>query len=323
MSGEMWRIVAPESWTWSSLSYKLTGVASVVVVWGRAPMEGTGALEQTGKSDTGVAPRGLPPPRPIRWSLARKVSLALVAILMCTMVVAAFFAYYKFESVYSSLVQSRYSFVVFTIKKRVEDSLNLGFALRQLRQVQEILEREKLRDPQVVAVEVYGANGEILFDTDRGAIGTRVSDDLVAAIRGGANQAFGALDEDMLIVGLPLVNTLGKIEGGVVLRYPSSYIQRGLGGLLSQLSKTVLEELAVFSVLAVLGLYALFGSVGRKLGSMERTLDAVMSVGGHAVAEVGADNFEEHYAEFIAKSREAMDHIRDATDEVGRLDRLQ
>ena len=258
----------------------------------------------------------------MQWSLARKVSLALVSILAFTLMLAAFFAYYKFESVYSSLVQSRYSFVVFTIKKRVEDSLNLGLALRQIRQVQDILEREKMRDPQVLSVEVYDSRGEVLFDTDRGAIGSTVSDALVDALRGNAAQSFGATDEDALIVGQPLINNLGKVEGGVVLRYPSVYIEHGVSGLLLQLSKSIALQLAVFSVVAVAGLYLLFGQVGRKLGAMQKTLDTVIAVGGQAEPGPGADEFEEHFAEFVAKTREAVEHIRDATVEVGRLDRL-
>jgi hypothetical protein len=286
-------------------------------------MEGTRVLETTGQTSLASAPSGLPPSRPVRWSLARKVSTALVSILLFTLLLAGFFAYYKFESVYSSLVQSRYSFVVFTIKKRVEDSLNLGLALRQIRQAQDILEREKMRDPQVMAIEVYDYRGEVLFDTDRGAIGSRLPASLVDALKGNTGQPFGAQDEDALLVGLPLVNNLGKIEGGVVLRYPAVYVEHGLSGLLFQLAKGVALQLAVFAVVAVVGLYLLFGRVGRKLTAMQNTLNAVISVGGRAEPSPGADEFEIRFAEFVAKTREAVDNIRDATDEVGRLDRLQ
>jgi hypothetical protein len=279
-------------------------------------------LEKTARTSLADTPSGLPSPRAVRWSLARKLSLALISILLFTLLVAGFFAYFKFESVYSTQVQSRYNFVVFTIKKRVEDSLNLGLALRQVRQVQDILEREKQRAPLIIAVEVFDHRGEVLFDTDRGAIGGRVSDALVEAIRGNANLPFGLADEDNLIVGLPLVNALGKLEGGVVLRYSTVYISQGVGGLLLQLIKAAAVQLAIFSVFAVVGLYVLIGRVGRKLSGMEHALTEVMAVGGQAVPEAGGDEFEERFAEFVGKTREAVDHIREATDEVGRLDRL-
>lgn len=258
----------------------------------------------------------------VTWSLARKVSLALVAVLLFTLAGTASFAFYKFETVYSSLVQSRYSFLVFTIKKKVEDNLNFGFALRQIRQTQDVIEREKVRDRQVLGIEVFDANGEVLFDTDRGAIGTLVPEEWQASARTGGSQSFGHTDEDTLIVGLPLVNGLGKVEGGVVLRYPRAYLEHEMGGLQAGLAKDAAIALVVFGTLAVIGLYALFGRVGRKLDSYETTLVTVMAEGGHAVAEVGSDDFEERFVEFVAKTREAVDHILDATDEVGRLDRL-
>lgn len=257
------------------------------------------------------------------WSLARKVSLALVAILAFTLAMTTSFAYYKYETVYSSLVQSRYSFVVFTIKKKVEDSLSLGFALRQLRQVQDIIEREKVRDTQILAIEVYNANGEVLFDTDRGAIGTLVPDEWKESIRAAGSQPFGHVDDDTLIVGLPLVNSLGKAEGAVVLRYPGAYLERQVGGLLGDFARDALMVLVVFAAVAVAGLHWLFRRVSRKLDAMEFTLGAVMARGGQAVPDPTADSFENRFAEFVAKTSEAADHIQDATQEVERLDRLQ
>ena len=40
------------------------------------------------------------------------------------------------------------------------------------------------------------------------------------------------------------------------------------------------------------------------------------------VPDGAGDSFEERFAEFVAKTRETIDHVKDATDEVGRLDRL-
>jgi hypothetical protein len=261
-------------------------------------------------------------PRAVSWSLARKVSVALVAILLFTISVTSFFAYYKFESVYSGLVQSRYSFVVFTIKKRIEDSLNLGFALRQLRQVQDLLEREKVRDQQILAIEVFNASGEVLFDTDRGAIGVAVPPAWLEVARAAGNQPFGQVEEDTLVVGLPLVNSLGKVEGGVVLRYPGAYLERAVAGLVGDVARDSIVAALVAAVVAVVGLYRLFGRVSRKLSAMEGTLEAVLAEGGQAVPDSGSDDFEERFAEFVTKTREAVDHIRDATQEVERLDRL-
>ncbi len=256
------------------------------------------------------------------WSLPRKVSVALVAILAATMLSTAAFGYYKFEDVLGSLVRSRYSFVVFTIKQRVEDSMNLGFNLRQLRQVQELIELEKARDEQVLGIEVYAANGEMLFGTDRGAVGARVPERWLEPLAAAVAQPFSLRDEDAVVVGLPLVNNLGKVEGAVVLRYPAAYLERELGKVLAGLALEFAAVLAAFALIGVAAAYAMLGVVGRKLGAMETTLAKVMEAGGRADPGPGADDFEERFAEFCNKSREAVEAIEDAAAEVERLDRL-
>jgi hypothetical protein len=268
---------------------------------------------------------GLPPVRPVRWSLAGKLSVALLSILFCTLAVVAYFGYSKFESVYSAMVQSRYSFVAFSIKKRVEDSLNLGFPLRHTRQVQEIVEWEKARDPRILAIEVYDSKGEVLFDTDRGAIGLTVPAALRDAARAGAAQPFGAVDDDALVVGLPLVDSFGRVEGGVVLRYPAAYVSQGSSEIGAMLIRTVLTVFALFAGLGVAGLYLLFARVGARLTRLEQDLAAALDPARpppDPTDVASSDPFDAQFAEFAAKTREAVDHVRDATDEVGRLDRL-
>jgi hypothetical protein len=256
------------------------------------------------------------------WSLARKVSTALAAILAATMLSAAAFSYYKFEDVFGSLVRSRHSFVVFTIKQRVEDSMNLGFSLRQLRQVQNIIELEKARDEQILGIDVYAANGEVLFDTDRGAMGARVPERWLEPLAGAASRPFALRDEEAMVVGLPLVNNLGKVEGAVALRYPAAYLDVELGKVLARLGLEFAALLVGFALIGVVASYALLGAVGRKLKGMGATLATVMEEGGHAEPGPRADAFEERFAEFCNKSREAVEAIEDAAAEVERLDRL-
>lgn len=257
------------------------------------------------------------------WSLARKVSAALIAILAVTMAVTAFFGFYKFEDEMSSLVRSRYSFVAFTIKKKVEDSLNLGFALRQLRQVQETIELEKARDDQIQGIEIYDARGEILFNSDRGRIGASVPESWLAPLAEASGQPFALLDEDAHAVGLPLVNNLGKVEGAVVLVYPTGYVGSELGEMLWRLAGEVVALVLGFAVLAAVVASVALGTVRGRLTAMEQALARVLR--GEAVGDgqgAAVSEFDGRFGEFIAKTREALDHIRVSTEEVERLDRL-
>lgn len=256
------------------------------------------------------------------WSLSRKVSTALVGILLSTMLMTGVFAYYKFSDVLSSLVSSRYSFVVFTIKQKIEDRLALGLPLRQLRQVQDLMELEKARDNQILGIQIYDLNREVLFDTERGSIGSRVPADWVEPLAAQGSQPFNLTDEDNALVGLPLVSALGKVEGAVVLRYPGAYLEHELGKLLNRMAAEFAAVVALFSLIAVIAASVLLGGVRRRLHAMETTLMQTLTQGAEAVPPKDGQEFETHFAQFCGKAREAVEQIGDASAEVERLDRL-
>jgi len=251
--------------------------------------------------------------------LARKVAATLLLILFCTVAITSFFTYSRLESVLSSLVESRYGVLLYSVKHDVEARLNLGFPLKQLRSIQDGIDREKPSEPDILDIEVFDARGEVLFDTDRGGIGTMAPVEWVrSAAAGGALFSHG--DDDARAVGLPLINSLGQVEGAVVLRYPAGYLDEQLSPVIAQLAKEGGLLLLAAALAALLGSYLLFRPVGDSLTAMEAILDTPPE---ERFAGLDPDaSFEERFTAFAAKTREAMDHMRDAAQDVERLDRL-
>ena len=251
--------------------------------------------------------------------LARKVAVTLLLILVCTVAITSFFTYSRLHSVLSSLVESRYGVQLYSVKNDVEARLGLGFPLRQLRVVQDSIDREKLNDPAILDIEVFDARGEILFDTDRGAIGTLVPAEwLKSAAAGGA--LFSHPDDDARAVGLPLANSLGEVTGGVTLRYPAAYLDNELAPMIGDLARVGLLLLGAAALVAMLGSHVLFRPVARRLTAMEAVLEAPPEE--HFAALDADASLEERFDAFAAKAREAMDHMREASEDVERLDRL-
>lgn len=258
-------------------------------------------------------------------SLTRKIAFALIVVLIGSMAGVAAFTYDKFGEVHDDLVRSRYSFVIFTIKRKVEDGLNLGLALKQARQMQEVIEQEKARDFGILGIEIYDSAGTILFSTDRGATGDAEPAAWLSPLTNAANsQPFSLADEDALVVGLPLVSGFGRVEGAVALRYPLDYGRGTLTTLMSRSAPTHLAVMAGFAVLAALGAKLILGGFLRPLAAAGALLDGVRQ--GKAPPPAPAENescgFDGRLAEFAAKTHEAITHMRDASDEVERLDRL-
>ncbi len=252
------------------------------------------------------------------WPLARKVSAALLGILVGTVATTGFFTYSRLQSVLSSLVQSRYGVQVYAIKRNVEDRLALGFPLKQLRPVQDAIDRQKVGDRRIRGIEVFDSRGTILFDTERGAVGSSVPPAWVRSVATAGNQLFADRDEDGNVVGVPLIDSLGTVEGGVVLRYPGAYLRAALGPMLGGLARQAGVVLAVFAVVAVAGAQILFRQVRHRLAAMEETLE-----GGGAPGEGEAGGgLEADFAAFARKVRETSADLKDTSADVERLDRL-
>jgi len=251
--------------------------------------------------------------------LSRKVAATLLLILVCTVAITSFFTYSRLESVLSSLVESRYGVQLYSVKQDVEARLGLGFPLKQLRSIQDSIDREKLNDQAILDIAVFDRHGEILFDTDRGAIGTVVPSEWLRSAEA-AGALFSYPDEDARAVGLPLANSLGEVAGGVTLRYPAAYLDDELAPLIGRLAREGTLLLGAAALVALLGAHALFRPVGRTLAAMEAVLDAPPEE--TFVALDGDASLEQRFAAFAAKTHEAMDHMREASEDVERLDRL-
>ena len=256
------------------------------------------------------------------WPLARKVSAALLGILAGAVATTGFFTYSNLQSVTSALAESRYGVVVYAVKHNAEDQLALGFPLRQLRPVQDVIDRLKVDDSRIRGIEVFDASGTILFDTDRGAIGASVPPAWARAAAAAGNRPFALVDDEGRIVGLPLIDSLGSVDGGVVLRYPGAHLDDMLGASLGALVRQAGLVLAVFAALAVFGSYRLFGTVRRRLGAMESALAAALAAGEVPAPEDEPASFEEEFAGFAAKAHESIHDLEDAMQDVERLDRL-
>ncbi len=256
------------------------------------------------------------------WPLARKVSAALLGILAGTVATTGFFTYSKLQSVLSALAESRYGVVVYAVKHNAEDQLALGFPLRQLRPVQDVIDRMKVNDSRIRGIEVFDASGAILFDTDRGAIGASVPPAWVRAAAAAGNHPFAITDEEGRIVGLPLVDSLGTVDGGVVLRYPGVHLDDMLGASLGGLARQAGLVLAVFAALGVAGSYRLFGGVRQRLETMDSVLGTVLAEGADPLPEDEPASFETDFAGFAVKAHETIHDLEDAMQDVERLDRL-
>jgi hypothetical protein len=259
------------------------------------------------------------------WTLANKVSAALLAILVCMMAAICAFAYWKLEDAVSGMVRSRYGVVVESLKSSIEDRSALGIPLYQQRAIQDQLERYKEEDSRIVDIEVFNSEGDILFNSDRGSIGARVPVSWMGILSDPNWNGGEAADEDSRMVGTAIMGPFGQPSGAVVLRYPASYLDARLGPLIDRLAALALVLVGMFGLLALVGAHILLAPIRSGLGRMEAELNAlVLSSSQDSVPMPDSQDrsFDGGFARFAWACRDVGAHLNLALEELERLDRL-
>lgn len=258
------------------------------------------------------------------WSLANKVATSLLAILICMMAATSFFAYLKLEDILSSMVRSRYGVVVDAIRRNVEDRLALGIPMYQQRDVQGLLELYKTEDPQILEIQTFNIQGDVLFDSDRGAIGSRVPEPWVRMVSD-TSRLFSDQDADGKMVGVPIMGAFGQVVGAVILRYPTGYLEQRLGPVIHQLSTEVAMMIVLGGVVALFGAHILLRPMSRKLTDMTQEVTAMAGEtqqGAPPFPNLLDTGFEGSFDGFKWRAHEVKTHLAEAMTDVERLDRL-
>lgn len=174
------------------------------------------------------------------------VGYILAAFVLLTAAVALILA-----GVRSDLVDTRTLFAVQSLRGTIEANLTLGFPLAEIPVAQELIEREKLRDPRILLIDVFDANGTILFSTDRASVGEAASAELGAALKSpGAPWRLDRRRSAQL--GATILNDFDQPAGGIAITTViDSRFQRMIDTL-APVWAWALAHVAGFLVLALL-----------------------------------------------------------------------
>lgn len=149
-----------------------------------------------------------------------KVSTRL-AIIACAAVLAATFAmagaaYQTLAQVDVEQARARIAFVIGNLRRGLETNVAIGLRLEDLAIAQDMIERQRLADPSIVAIDILGPDGRTLFSTDRGVIGEAAPE---AWRRAGAAAEEGWIvgEGEQIVFGAPIDIGIGQPVGEVVV----------------------------------------------------------------------------------------------------------
>ena len=236
-----------------------------------------------------------------------KILAALLMVSMIALTTTATLGYFIYERTLSGLVLSRFEFIATELKRKVEAGLDLGLPLGELENVNDLLRQEILTDDALVRLSIENARGIILFDTDTSRIGTKSSLPWLDSSAQGDPKS-----SDMLVrenqIGIPLVNSFGKVVGGLLVDYSKDYYDSKRAGTIRNVAEATLIVLLLSSVIGTCGVLAISRRLDYAVMRLEAGLRSILArLDLLPAAEITPD--KELEAEIVTFERKVLDVV--------------
>ncbi|MFY8106933.1 MAG: hypothetical protein ACOVKO_08440 [Elstera sp.] len=197
----------------------------------------------------------------MRGKLSLKIVLMLQLVFGAALILTALLNYFKFEKAVTNVIASRFVVTVNGLQGDVENAMNLGLSLAELRDLQQLIEREERSDDQILAIEIADTSGTILFSTDKSRIDTPLPEDWLRTM----TRSEGGIWQETLkgnpVLGATLRNTFGQVAGGVMLSYAKSAISQRTAAVRPGLTAAAVVAILACSLLTVAGVWLVFRNI--------------------------------------------------------------
>lgn len=151
-------------------------------------------------------------------SPAVRTILALLGLTGAGILLASALIFGGLDRLRLRVVEANIDFVLTQLRDSIEANVSLGLPLQDLRVVQDLLERSRIGNPSLLAVEVFSPAGISLFNTDRGSIGEEITSTWREGVRHAGNADRWRVEEfGNLIVGQAIRNDFGEPVGYVAV----------------------------------------------------------------------------------------------------------
>jgi len=248
------------------------------------------------------------------YTLNRYLAIALLLTLTLTLTAAVFAWLSALEQRGTILRESRFEFSLNNVKSSLELGLELGLPLHDLPGAQELIERNRMQEPVILSIDIFDANGHIVFTTETAGVGANLPQAWMAPCLSRERSNWSSQDDAGNVLCGSVMNGYDQVAGGVVLRYRLPN-RASAFGVLGRYWAPALSALLVLA-----GLGSLAGWL--VLRHTERLLDRqTEAITGHGAA-LDIDTLAGPLAAGLT-TLERLEHELAATDrETDRLDNL-
>ena len=184
-----------------------------------------------------------------------KLNVAFLCAFGVAMALTVLLNQAKFGDILRGLDDSRVSVVTLDTSRRLRQAVDLGLLLKDIAESRTIVESLVEEYPELQSVSIFDADGALIAHGGQALSDDRETapDDWLTSNRGAGGEVWRLESAESFIVGAPVINNFGKLEGGVATRYGKARYTRIVGALSDELLEASVALFVAAGVLAVLG----------------------------------------------------------------------
>lgn len=144
---------------------------------------------------------------------------------------SAFLNFFKYKSTFAEIVRERVLVVGRGIENAVQASLNVGMQFSELGTLPPLMEREMAADKLILGMDVFDANGQVIYSTDPARVRREVQPGWLTSAQRSKTTEWSAQDGEEIIAGISIKNNFDLTVGYLALRYSRAYVDSAAGGV--------------------------------------------------------------------------------------------
>jgi HAMP domain-containing protein len=222
-------------------------------------------------------------------SSAQRVGVVLALVILLALGGAAALILANFAKALEETVEARFEFLAADVRDSIETGLNLGLALPEMNNVQEIIDVRVARAPSLVRIVVRGDDGTLLYQANRAEV---AETDLAGADQGNLERVQVALE-----------NSFGRVVGTVELEYGVGAYEAAFVNVRNALVQVVTALALVAGVVALLAAMLLLRNVRRRLERIRRWFET------GRIDTTPADGLERSAAEAVETTAKVLGEL--------------
>jgi hypothetical protein len=200
--------------------------------------------------------------------------MILVALLVCLFAIgmAGLLNFFKYRSNAERIIKERLVVTGNSIESSIQSSLALGIQFADIGTLPGTMERERATDDMILSVDVFDADGKMLYSTDRLRATRSVPSTWLAAARQANGADWFVRDGNESAASNAIKNNFGLLIGHVALRYSEEQLRASTNTVARELALSTFGVFAAAATLASLALLGVMHKLGRDVGAVEAAL---------------------------------------------------